>query len=122
MRYLFLIILFTFPAAANEREAFYGTWGTAKQCSRELIKPGGTLRAEPFEISPGWLKQGQLWCRLSWLPIEQRENGAFTGAFAQCGEDAVRNYILGLVLSGDKLTLRWDFPLKNGPLSQCPTS
>ena len=123
MRYAFLICLLAFPAqAADEREAFYGTWGTPKQCARETIKPGGTVLAEPFEISSDWLRQGQLWCSLNWYPIETREDGVFSGAFAQCGEDSVRDYALGMKLSGDNLTLRWDFPLSNGPLARCSDS
>ncbi|MEM8648745.1 MAG: hypothetical protein AAGF86_20715 [Pseudomonadota bacterium] len=131
MRYALLIALLAFPAAAlsaatavaaDEREVFYGTWGTPKQCARAPIKPGGTVLAEPFEIDAEWLRQGRFWCRLSWYPIEQREDGFFTGARAQCGEDSVRGYSLGMVLSGDKLTLRWDFPRSNGPLALCPRS
>jgi len=122
MRYLFLIAFLTFPAYADERKAIYGTWGTAKQCSRAAIAPGGTVLAEPYEIGSRWLRHGQIWCRLSWFPIETREDGLFTGAHAQCGEDAVRGYFLGMKLSGDELTLRWDFPLKNGPLTRCPAS
>jgi len=122
VRYAFLIALLAVPAAADEREVFYGTWGTAQQCSRAPIKPGGTVLAEPFEISSDWLRQGRLWCRLSWFSIEPREDGFFTGARAQCGEDSLRDYILGMELSGDDLTLRWDFPLSNGPLARCPGS
>ncbi len=120
MRYVFLIVFLAFPAvAADKHEAFYGTWGTAKQCSGEPIKSGGTVLAEPFEISADWLRQGQLWCRLNWYPIESRADGFFSGAFAQCGEDSVRDYTLGMVLSDDNLTLRWSFPLSNGPLRRC---
>ncbi|MBO6755967.1 MAG: hypothetical protein JJ902_06545 [Roseibium sp.] len=107
------------PATAADRTAFYGTWGTAKQCAREPIKPGGSVLAEPFEISSKWLRHGQLWCRLSWGPMESRPGGLFTAAHALCGEDTVRPYFLGLILTGDDLTLRWDFPVSNGPLKRC---
>lgn len=127
MRYIFLIILFTLPptaltfpaAAADERKAFYGTWGTDNQCARALIKPGGTVTAEPFEISADWLRQGRLWCRLNWFSVETRENGLYSGAHAQCGEDSVRDYSLRIGLSGEDLTLRWNLLLKNGPLKLC---
>jgi len=123
MRIAVLIALFTFPAiAAEERENFYGTWGTEKQCARVPLKPGVTVLAEPFEIRPGWLRQGTHWCRLKWGPIEARENGFFTAAHASCGEDAVRDYFLGMELSSGELTLRWDFPHSNGPLARCPAS
>ena len=113
------IVLIAAPVAADDRAAFYGTWGTAKQCTRAPIRPGGTVLAEPFEISSEWLRQGRFWCRLNWGPMEARENGFFTGAHAQCGEDTVRGYFVGMILSGDDLTLRWDFPLSNGPLRRC---
>lgn len=125
MRFVFLIICLAAPAAvaaADLREALYGTWGTERQCARAPIKPGGTVLAEPFEINGEWLRHGQVWCRLSWFPVEPREDGFFTGAHAQCGEDSVRGYFLRMNLSGEELTLRWDFPLSNGPLTRCPNS
>lgn len=109
-------------AAADEREVFFGTWGTERQCARQPIAPGGTVLAEPFEINAQWLRQGRIWCRLNWFPIERREDGWFSGAHAQCGEDAVATYLLGMVLSDGELTLRWGFPLSNGPLARCPGS
>ena len=120
MRYALLIVLLAFPATAGERTVFYGTWGTAEQCARAPIKPGGTVLAQPFEIGAGWLKQGRIWCRLRWFPVQPREDGSFTGANAQCGEDAVRDYILRMELSGDDLTLRWGLLRSNGPLRRCP--
>ena len=114
-----LIVLLAAPAGADDRSALYGTWGTAKQCTRAPVKPGGTVLSEPFVIGPEWLRQGTFWCRLTWGPMEPRENGVFTGAHAQCGEDAARGYFLGMILTGDDLTLRWDFPLSNGPLQRC---
>lgn len=123
MRLAFLIVLMSvqvLPAAAGERDALFGTWGTQRQCDRVPIKPGGTVRAEPFAIGDKWLRQGQLWCRLDWGPVEARPDGLFAAAFAHCGEDGVRRYFLGLVLAGKDLTLRWDFPISNGPLQRCP--
>lgn len=118
----FLILLVAGPAGAGDHDRFLGTWGTAEQCARAPIKPGGTVLAAPFEIGQLWMKQGQLWCRLDWGPVETRDEGVFTAATAQCGEDSVRGYFLGLRLAGDELTLRWDFPHSNGPLKRCPTS
>ena len=125
MRFALLItlpFLFASHAAADSRNALYGTWGTTKQCSRLPIKPGGTVLAEPFVIGPDSLKQGQFWCRLSWGPMDTREDGFFTAADARCGEDSARGYYLGMVLVGDELTLRWNFPVSNGPLRRCPGS
>ncbi len=114
------LALIATPAVAGERSVFFGTWGTAKQCAREPIRSGGTVLAEPFVIGANWLKQGQHWCRLRWGPLEVRDDGFFTAAHAQCGEDAVRGYFLGMILLGEDLTLRWDFPVSNGPLQRCP--
>jgi len=129
MRYTFLLSLFAliaFPsiasADADARKPFYGTWGTAKQCARKPIKAGGTVLAQPFEISPQWLKQGQLWCSLKWFPTASLESGLASGATAQCGEDSVRDYLLGFKLSKDKLNIRWDLFLNNGPLARCTGS
>ncbi|MEL7524553.1 MAG: hypothetical protein AAFN16_02210 [Pseudomonadota bacterium] len=117
-----LIVLLASPAQAGDHDRFLGTWGTAEQCARAPIKPGGTVLAEPFEIGRLWMKHGQHWCKLDWGPVETGDEGAFTAATAQCGEDSVRGYFLGLKLAGDALTLRWDFPHFNGPLKRCAGS
>ena len=122
MRWLFLIALIASPAAAAERNIFYGSWGSERQYSRELIKPGATRITQPFEIGPEWLRHGQIWCRLNWFPIEPKADGFFTGARAHCGEDSVQAYFLRMHLSKEGLTLRWNFALSNGPLQRCPAS
>ncbi|MEM8812626.1 MAG: hypothetical protein AAGF59_08415 [Pseudomonadota bacterium] len=122
MRLFLLIAFLALPAAADDRAVFYGTWGTPQQCARAPIKPGATVLAEPFEIGSEWLKQGRVWCRLNWGPIQPREDGFFSGADVQCGEDSVRQYFLRMDLTGETLTLRWDLLLSNGPLARCPAS
>ncbi|MEP3629468.1 MAG: hypothetical protein ABJN04_05615 [Hyphomicrobiales bacterium] len=105
--------------AVDKREAFYGIWGTKKQCAREPFKKGGTVRAAPYVITPQWVKQGNLWCSLNWGPVENSPTGKQSAANAHCGEDSVRSYFLGFKLKDEKLTLRWDFLRANGPLEQC---
>lgn len=125
MRTALIFTLFALPAltaAADERAAFYGIWGTEKQCARAPLAPDVPILAEPFEIKGEWLRRGQIWCRLSWFPIDQRQNGVFTGAFALCGEDGPREYFVRMTLKDEELTIRWDFTVTNGPLSRCPTS
>lgn len=123
MRYLIPLIFLATPIAASDKyAAFYGTWGTPTQCAKAPILEDGTQLAAPFEIGPEWLKHGQIYCSLTWGPVSDRDDGRFTIATAQCGEDAVRGYTLGLLLSGETLELTWDFFLRNGPLQQCPTS
>ena len=123
MPYAVFVLLILLPTVAmaqkDSRAAFYGTWGTPAQCTREPVKPGGTVLSQPFEISSGWLKQGDFWCGLNWGPIARRSNGLFAGAHAQCGEDAQRSYFIGLELSDSNLRIRWDFPFSNGPLARC---
>jgi len=123
MRHLIFIIPLTLSvmtsAAAEDHRKFFGTWGTAKQCAREPIKPGGTVLVEPYEIGDEWLRQGQLWCLLSWGPVEKRPDGYFSGAHARCGEDTVRQYFLGTRLKGEELTLRWSLTASNGPFRKC---
>ncbi|WP_299472439.1 hypothetical protein [uncultured Roseibium sp.] len=122
MRHLILIALLATPVHAGERDAFLGTWGTEAQCAGEPLKPGGTVLAAPYEIDRLWLKHGQLWCALRWGPVEATETGNFTVATAQCGEDAVRSYFLGMRRSGEEMTLRWDVFNQVGPLKRCPPS
>lgn len=124
MRHALLLALMILPvaAAADERDVLYGSWGTAQQCAREPLRPGLTVRAEPIEIGAQWLKQGPIWCKLDWFPLEERDDGVFTGAYAHCGEDSVQQYFLRMNLSEESLTIRWDFLVSNGPLARCPSS
>lgn len=105
--------------AVDKHDAFYGIWGTKKQCAREPFKKGGTVRAAPYVITPQWIKQGNLWCSLNWGAVENSPTGKQSAANAHCGEDSVRSYFLGFKLKEEKLTLRWDFLRANGPLERC---
>lgn len=122
MRVALCLILFANPATADDTTAFHGTWGTPAQCAGEPLKPGGTVMAAPFEIDDTFLRQGAIWCRLSWGVLADRPAGQTATAFAQCGEDNVRHYRVGFERKGEALTLRWDFPLSNGPLQRCDPS
>ena len=75
--------------------------------------------AAPFEIDDAFLKHGDIWCRLTWSPIEQRDGGLVTGALALCGEDSVQGYQLGLTLAEEELTLRWSLLQSNRGLVRC---
>lgn len=121
MRFLLLAmaIILTTPAHADKREKLYGTWGTQKQCNRAPIVPGSLVESEPFMINSHWVKRGVIWCKLSWFPIEDREDGFFTGANALCGEDTIQNYILSMTLAKDELTILWGHSNRKGPLKLC---
>lgn len=109
------------PALADthEPQAIYGVWGDVRQCARAVILEGGTRRAAPVEIAEGWLKQGTIWCRLTWFPSEPRANGLFASAQALCGEDSPLGYRLDALLAGEELSLIWDEALVNGPMRRC---
>jgi hypothetical protein len=121
MKYVIVIGLLASPAFAEDRSVFYDTWGDDMQCAGAPLQPGGTVMAAPFELTPGWLVQRGLWCRLTWFPVEAGRDEVRSGAYAQCGEDSVRDYILGMRLEDDRLTLHWDFLTSNGPLRRCET-
>ena len=121
MKYLALsLMLLSGPVQADDRVVLYGVWGTAAQCAERAIIPGGTKRAAPFELRPGWLRHGDLWCRLTWFPALPRNDGVFVATQALCGEDSVRAYRLDFDLSGQDLRLIWEERLINGPLQRCP--
>lgn len=105
--------------AAESLSQFHGVWGTAKQCNREPIIDGGTRLAEPIEINANWLRQGDIWCQLTWFPVEHRSTQLFTGAFVRCGEDAVRDYLVRMFLKDQQLSLSWDLSAKGDQLERC---
>jgi len=115
MRWFAFLFLATL-ALANPLE---GRWGTPAQCAGQPLIEGGTRLAAPIEVGAEWLKQGEVWCRLTWFDPQPRANGLYQAARAQCGEDTVQGYNLGFVLAGEALTLLWDEALVNGPLWRC---
>lgn len=119
MRLFLALTLMATPAAADDRSAFYGSWGTTAQCTGAPIQAGGTVVAAPFEIDDAFLKHGNIWCRLNWSPIERQDRALVTGALALCGEDSVQSYQLGLKLSDGVLSLRWGHLHRNRGLGRC---
>ncbi|WP_300515937.1 hypothetical protein [Aliiroseovarius sp.] len=115
MRWLVFLLIST-PALADP---LLGRWGTPAQCAGRPVLEGGTRLAAPFEIGPEWLRQGEVWCRLTWFDAQPQSGGLFRAARALCGEDSVRGYNLGFVLEGEALTILWDERLVNGPLRRC---
>lgn len=110
-------------AASAGPDAVYGTWGTEAQCARAPLIAGGTRRAAPVVISEAWLQHGEIWCRLDWFDTEMGGAGtSYFAARALCGEDAARDYGLGVHLDGPALTLIWNQEQIAGPLRRCAGS
>ncbi len=113
-------LAFAADAFAADQGPLYGKWGTQTQCAGELLTPGGTKRATPFEIGKDWLGHGDVWCRLFWSTAAPTSDGLFAAARALCGEDAVVDYRINFNLDGSELTLIWNMQFENGPLMRCP--
>ena len=112
-------LLIATPAFAQTPPRLLGSWGTEAQCNRLLHTPRGTVRAEPFRVSDGWLAHGALWCRLTFFPAQPRPDGLYATARASCGEDNVQTHMLAFDLAKGTLTLIWNESLINGPLARC---
>ena len=68
LRLTALVLAIGFGAVSAQAEPtpepLLGVWGTAKHCLRELLTETGTKRANPFQITDGWMQHGDVWCRL----------------------------------------------------------
>ncbi len=103
-----------------DSKAFFGKWGTDRQCAGKLIIPGGTKKAAPFEIGKDWLGHGDVWCRLFWINTGSSQLGTYAIARALCGEDDVRDYQLRFKLQDNRLSLTWNRHITNEGLKRCP--
>ena len=119
MKFFITALLFVSTTAIANSALFYGIWGSEAQCARTLIIPQGTKHWSPFEISADWLKHGEVWCRIDWVNVVPREEGAYAVAQALCGEDDNRNYRINFNLVGDELTLIWNNEFANSALRRC---
>ncbi len=89
------------------------TWGTAAQCA-------AAEAASPYRIGRNWFEKGGVYCYIAWLANYPRAGGAETHAFAQCGEDTLREYRIVLQLDGETLRIRWSETYTTPALSRCP--
>ncbi len=119
MKLLTALVLLLVSTGAAAQVELYGVWGSEAQCARQLIIPKGTKRAAPFEIHRDWLGHGEVWCRLIWSSVVPSAQGLVAVATGLCGEDAVRDYQLRFNLSGEALTVIWNWQHANGPLQRC---
>ncbi|MEM7257214.1 MAG: hypothetical protein AAF404_07480, partial [Pseudomonadota bacterium] len=104
---------------AQNQQRLIGEWGTEQQCAGELITARGSVRAAPFKIQADWISHGDVWCRLTWVRAGDTADGFIAEARALCGEDDLRDYRIDFTLTDNKLWLRWNLQIENGPLRQC---
>ncbi len=92
--------------------ALLGTWGTAAQCAAEESP-------SPTRVGRQWIEQGGIYCLVTWQASHRRGDGRETLAFAQCGEDTLREYRVLLSLDDGRLQIRWSDTYTTPPLSRC---
>lgn len=133
LRCLFLLLLLPAPGwpqsqlplgpratdAIDAPASLFGTWGTAAQCEnwreRERADSSGVL----YHLDREWLRQGGIYCYLTWRSRYPLANGLEIHALAQCGEDTLREYDLVLRLQDEQLQLRWSDDFSTRQLIRC---
>ncbi len=131
---LFLLLVLSFAVSAQSQYltvpgqsrpapgVLLGVWGDPAQCQafedQSIENPGSPA----YEISQDWIKQGWFHCLVSWQGEWQTDNGLQAQAFAQCGEDLIREYRVFLQLEADTLTIRWTDDYSTKSLNRCSDS
>jgi len=100
-------------------EALFGTWGTAAQCAAHKAGNNTDMRLFPYVISNDWIQQGMVYCYLVWRERFSDATGTQAYAFAQCGEDSVRDYQVFLDLREGTLRIRWSEDFTTRELQAC---
>ncbi|MDH3761757.1 MAG: hypothetical protein OEU50_12305 [Gammaproteobacteria bacterium] len=108
------------PASGQKAPArILGVWGTAEQCIAYRHGKTDSPRLFPYRISDDWVRQGEIYCYLSWHDAEQVGDDFRVYALAQCGEDNLREYQLKLNLQQQKLRIRWSDDFTTRALEAC---
>lgn len=103
------------PVPGDRVEApaiLFGTWGTAAQCA-------AGDPPSPYRIEREWIEQGGIYCYVAWQAHQVLEGRSETHAFAQCGEDTLREYRIFLLLDRGQLRIRWSESYTTPVLSRC---
>ncbi len=100
-------------------QSLRGTWGSAEQCAAHRNDKNDNPRLNPYLIDNEWIRQGNIYCYLSWHDEQRDSNGLLAHALAQCGEDSLREYRLLLHLKQDKLRIRWSDDFTTRALEAC---
>jgi hypothetical protein len=96
-----------------------GTWGTAEQCAAHGSGDNEDPRLFPYLITGDWIRQGFIYCYLSWQDHINDADGTRAQAVAQCGEDSLRDYQIFLRLNNNKLEIRWSKDFTTPMLQAC---
>lgn len=106
-------------AGADAPAQLLATWGTAAQCAARESGSDDNSTGSPFTLTEEWIRQGPIYCYLNWQAHTPVESGSETLAFAQCGEDTLREYRLQLLLVQDRLRIRWSDDYTTPLLQRC---
>ncbi len=106
------------PAGISPPPVLLSTWGSRQQCAA-ASSDKTALHLYPFEVDREWLRQGPIYCYLTWLSNQPMANGSETQAFAQCGEDSLREYRIFFLLQGQQLRIRWSADFTTPALERC---
>lgn len=99
--------------------ALLGIWGTARQCAAHKSGKTDDPLLFPYIITHDWIKQGFIYCFLAWYEPTRNIRGNQAFAFAQCGEDQLRDYQLELNLRDGKLSIQWSEDFTTQELEAC---
>lgn len=106
------------PESATAPALLLGVWGSARQCTayHSGNNQPGLL---PYHINAEWLRQGTVYCYLSWRGQNDVAGVIEAFALAQCGEDDLREYQLALQLRAGSLRIRWSADYTTPELQAC---
>lgn len=99
--------------------ALLGAWGSAEQCAAAPGETPAAAHTGPLHIDREWLRQGGIYCYLSWRASYALDDASETHALAQCGEDTLREYRIVLRLHQSGLRIRWSESFSTALLSRC---
>jgi hypothetical protein len=99
--------------------ALFKIWGDSAQC--EAHRSGKTENPAlfPLVITNDWIQQGLVYCYLQWQGQGNTSKGLQAHAFAQCGEDTIREYQLIFNLHENNLSIHWSKDFSNKALVVC---
>ncbi len=100
-------------------QALFKTWGKPEQCEAKRTGKIENPGLFPLMITNDWIQQGLVYCYLQWQGQGNTSKGLQAHAFAQCGEDTVREYQLIFNLHQDRLSIRWSDDFNNKALEVC---